>query len=254
MKFYFSLETVPELSGLSNQQRRTARMYYQQTEPVTRAARVIEDALVGAIILAEIVGTFAGAILWQAPFWGPVVGGVIALALVMCVFYFGTLCLAGPKFRRFLQTDHGQFMLRSIKAPEGSPAKPLPPPPEAGAEILCRYREDDGIPIKEEEMLQALNKVTYDMARSSEVMELSEELANESLRLSKAAQERHQEAWRAFKSLRLGRWHRLSRECVELQGQAFRILRQSGELLQGGEAAIGIAKALLAKVEKEIRR
>jgi hypothetical protein len=104
----------------------------------------------------------------------------------------------------------------------------------------------------ENELANVLNKVTIDMARSAEVMELSEELAKESLRLSNTVQQKQHEGWRALKSLKIGRFFQLGRERAALQAQAFRVFRQSGGLLLGAEEAIGAAAALLDELKKEL--
>jgi hypothetical protein len=82
-------------------------------------------------------------------------------------------------------------------------------------------------------------------------MELSGELAKQSLGLFETAKRKQEEGWQALKSLRLGTFLRLAREGGASQAEAFRLLRRSGELLQGAETTLGIAAALMAEVEKE---
>lgn len=249
MNLYFSLERVPELKGLGKAQRRAALMYYQANKSVTPGSRTAEDALVGMIILAEIAGLAGGFALYGSSFWGPFLGGPIAMAFVMCVFYFGMLYVETPKFRRFLQADHSQLMLRCLNMPTVSPA--AAPAPRQAAEVFRHRGTDKSTPMSEGQMAEAIRRVEYGAARASEVMELSGELANEAIQLSNAAQHKHDEGRRALRSLRLGEFLRLNREGAALRGEAFRLLRQSGEVFQHAETTLGVATALSTQIEKE---
>jgi hypothetical protein len=106
MSLHFSLEQAPELGGLSKNERRAALMYYHANQPVTSGSRAKENLLVAAIIFAEIAGFIGGFILWNNTSWGPILGCMIALATVMCLYHFGSLYFVGPKFRRFLRESH----------------------------------------------------------------------------------------------------------------------------------------------------
>jgi hypothetical protein len=249
MNLYYSLEGVPELSGLGKNQRLAALMYYQANKSVAPGSRTMENALVGMVIFAEIAGLIGGFALISSSFWGPILGSAIAMAFVMCAFYFGMLVVEAPKFRRFLQEEHSQFLLLSLKMPTAAQAgAPAPREAESGA---SRYHgTDKSTPMREDQMAEALRRIVYSAARASEVMELSEVLSNETLQLCNAFQQKQDEAWRALRSLKLGKFLRLTREAVALRTDAFRHLRRSGELLQHAEKNLGVATSLFTQIEK----
>jgi hypothetical protein len=249
MNLYFSLERVPELKGLGKPQRFAALMYYQANKIVTPGSRNAEDALVGMIIFAEIAGLAGGFALYGSSFWGPLLGGPIAMAFVMCAFYFGMLYVEAPKFRRFLQADHSQLMLRCLNMPTVAPA--AAPTPREAAEASRHHGTDKSTPMSEDQMAEAIGRVEYGAARASEVMELSGELANETIQLFNAVQQKQDEGKRALRSLRFGKFLRLNREGAALRGEAFRLLRQSGELLQHAETTLGFATALSTQIGRE---
>jgi hypothetical protein len=250
MNLYYSLEQVPELSGLAKNQRLAVLMYYQANKIVTPGSRIAENTLVGIVIFAEIAGLVGGFALYGSSFWGPILGGAIAMAFAMCAFYFAILYAEAPKFRKFLQEDLSQFMLRSLKMTAAAAAE-APAPRKAVAEASCHHGMDTSAPMGNDQMAEALRRVVYGAARASEVMELSRELANETLQLFESAQQKQDEGWRALRPLKLAKCLRLSRESAALRGEAFRLLRQSGELLRHAETTLGVATALSNQIGKK---
>jgi hypothetical protein len=245
MNLYFSLERVPELRGLGKPQRLAALMYYQANKIVTPGSRTAEDAFVGTLVFAEIAGLAGGFALYGNSFWGPLLGGQIAMASVMFAFYFGMLYVEAPKFRRFLKADHSQLMLRCLNMPTVAPA------PRQADELSRHHGTDKSTPMSEDQMAEAIGRVEYGAARASEVMELSGDLANETIQLFNAVQHKQDEGRRALRSLRLGKFLRLNREGAALRGEAFRLLRQSGELLQHAETTLGVATALSTQIGRQ---
>jgi hypothetical protein len=250
MKLYYALEQVPELSGLSKDQRRFAVSLYGLSRMGTPGSRMMEGALVATLIPAMLAGSFVGYVLWHNSFIGLLLGGEIALFSVLCVLYFVNLCFVAPKFRQFLQTDGCQFMLRNARTPGAASAASAPPPPEAVAEFLRPYRTDDGTPMSLQGKTEAVKKVGNLVAQSTEIMELVGELTNESLRSSDSIRQKSLEASQAFRSLRLGKWLRLSREIVALKTEGSRLLVRLQELLTRGEATLALAGAALTELKK----
>lgn len=249
MNLYFSLERVPELRGLGKPQRLAALMYYQANKIVTPESRTAENAFVGMLIFAEIAGLAGGFALYGSSFWGPLLGGQIAMAFVMFTFYFGMLYIEAPKFRRFLKADHSQIMLRCLSVPTVAPAAAQAA--REAAEASRHHRADKSKPMTEDQMAEAIGRIEYSAARASEVMELSGELANQTIQLFNAVHQKQNEGWRALRSLRLRKFLRLNREGAALRGEAFRLLRQSGELLQHAETTLGVATALYTQIGSE---
>jgi len=118
MKICLAIEKLPELSDLTWEQRRAVLFYYQFRQPRGPGLQLGEAGFVGLIILAEIAGFIGGFVYWRTPFWGPLVGALIALVLVMVLGYAINLYLMIPRFRRFLQSDEAQSFIRMLKQPK----------------------------------------------------------------------------------------------------------------------------------------
>ena len=119
MKFVFSITQLPELSELTEQQRRMVLLdfsvYENRTERARQGFRFREVALTGVIVIAELAGILGGCLFSRMPFWGPVCGGLIALcAVAVPAYVFGTQSVA-RRLRRYLQSEEGQLMFAFIK-------------------------------------------------------------------------------------------------------------------------------------------
>jgi len=111
-----SYDRVPELVDLTAEAKRAVLFYYQHRQPSVPGFRFVETGFVGLIILAEIAGFIGGFVYWRTPFWGPLVGALVALAGVMLFGYALNMFLTIPKFRLFLQSDEAQRFIRALKA------------------------------------------------------------------------------------------------------------------------------------------
>jgi hypothetical protein len=251
MNRIYSLEHVPELVGLSKRDRRVILLYYFANRVPARGSSLKEDALVGSIIVAQIAGCIWGAIVWPSTFWGLLFGGIITMTFVMVVFYFGNLHFEISTFRRFLQAGHSELLLQQMGKLRTDERARAFTARHAALDFLRQCRARAAVGGSSDGTGEALKRVTFDTARSSEVMELSEELVTQSLGLFDSSKDKQQEAWRALKFLRLATFLRLIRESSTLQTEAFRCLRQSGGLLHSAEATLGTAAALLAEVKRE---
>jgi hypothetical protein len=251
MNRIYSLEQVPELVGLSKHWRRVILLYYLANKTPTRGSSRKEAALIGSIIVAQITGCVWGAIVCQSTFWGPLFGMITTLTLVMLVCYFGNLHFEVSTFRRFLQAGHSEMLLQRIGKPRTDERERVLSAKNAAIDFLRQCKAIAAAGGSGDGAAEALKRVTFDTARSSEVMELSGELATQSLGLFVSSRNKQREARQALSSLRLGTFLRLSRESVTLQAEAFRWLRRSGDLLHGVEATLGTAAALLAEVNRE---
>ena len=118
MKICIAIDKLPELSDLTEEQRRAVLFYYQLRQPRKPGLQLVEAGFVGLIILAEIAGFIGGFVYWRTPFWGPLAGALISLVLVMVLGYAINLYLMIPKFRRFLQSYEAQSFIRMLKEPK----------------------------------------------------------------------------------------------------------------------------------------
>ena len=114
MKFYFSVRQLPEIARLSEEQRFTVLTYFRLYRTSPLKFRFAEIGFVAFIILAEIAGFIGGWFYWRG-FWGSVAGAVLAMWLVMAVYYFIDLYTTLPSLRRFLQSERGRFILEQSK-------------------------------------------------------------------------------------------------------------------------------------------
>jgi hypothetical protein len=115
MKPYIAIDKVPELADLTEVQRRTVLHYYRTRELMLPGLRLAELGFVGLIILAEIAGFIGGFVYWRTPFWGPLVGAMIALVLVMVFGFVINTYLMIPRLRRFLRSDDAQGFIKVLK-------------------------------------------------------------------------------------------------------------------------------------------
>ena len=120
MSIYFSVLQVPELADLGEPQRLYAVMRYnayRRTASVT-GINFFEISLVGSIVLGEVVGFFGGWFYWRG-FWNSLIGGILAMSLVMGVYFFGgILCITFPRIRearRFFRSDAGLQIIEKAK-------------------------------------------------------------------------------------------------------------------------------------------
>ncbi|SRR5579875_41223 len=120
MKICFSIDRVPELRDLTDHERRMVLSYYQYRQTFVPGFRIVETGFVGLIVLAEIAGFIGGFVYWRTPFWGPLGGALIGLAIVMLIGFTANMFLTIPKFRRFLSTEEAQRFIKSLR-------KPMPP-------------------------------------------------------------------------------------------------------------------------------
>jgi hypothetical protein len=136
MKFILSITQIPELTGLTSEQRRMVLIDFSLFENMTERARrkfnFTEVALVGVIVFAEIAGFLGGYFVWRTPFWGPVCGALIAFCAVAVPSYLIGTQFAVRRLRRYLQSEEGERMVALIKstppkgaAPNGGPATQL---------------------------------------------------------------------------------------------------------------------------------
>ena len=251
MAWIYSIEQVPELVGLSKPNRRVILLYYFANRVPRRGSSLMEAAFVGSIIVGLIGGGVWGAIVWPNTSWGLLFGGISTMTFVMVVCYFANLRVAVLAFRQFLQAGHTQLFLQQQGKPPADEKARLLTARNAALDFLRQCRASPAAAGSVGGTAEALKKVSFDTARSSEVMELSGELLTQSLRLFDSSKAKRQEAWRAFKSFRLGTFLRLSREWPTLQTEAFRLLGRAGDLLHGAQTTLGTAAALFAEVEGE---
>jgi uncharacterized membrane protein len=120
MSVYFSVLQIPELADLSE----TQRLYVLARFNASRRAasfvsiNFFEIALVGSVVLGEIVGLFGGWFYWRG-FWGALIGGILAMCVVMAAYFFvGLLCITFPRIRearRYFRSDGGLQLIERAK-------------------------------------------------------------------------------------------------------------------------------------------
>jgi hypothetical protein len=116
MRPYFSVKQLPELGELSEQQRLVAfrRFAAYRTSAAVSRINFAEISLIGSIILAELAGFIGGWFYWRG-FWGSLIGAVLAMWLVIAVYYFVEMWITLPKIRRFFQSEMGREIIREVR-------------------------------------------------------------------------------------------------------------------------------------------
>jgi len=119
MRFILSAEQIPEVADLSEQQRLMALRMYKQHRRATESVSLsrinfAEVGLVGSIVLAEIAGFVGGWFYWRG-IWGSMAGAILAMWLVMAIYYVVDLCINLPKIRRFFRSDIGRHVIDEIR-------------------------------------------------------------------------------------------------------------------------------------------
>ena len=106
MRPYFSVKKIPELGELSEHQRLVAFRRYQayRTSPAVLRINFAEISLVGSIILAEIAGFVGGWFYWRG-FWGSLIGAVLAMWLMLAIYYFVEMCITSKDSQIFSERD-----------------------------------------------------------------------------------------------------------------------------------------------------
>ena len=73
---------------------------------------------IALVVLAEVAGILAGGFYWQS-FLGGAVGGLMCMGGVLGILFMIDVVLTGRRFRRFINSDRGRFLLQqSRKLPD----------------------------------------------------------------------------------------------------------------------------------------